>query len=54
MDTDGLNTLDYKILKSELKPLYTHIVVDVKPRWALCEMPICLYSSVCKREINCK
>lgn len=31
MDNDGLNTLDYKILKAELEPLYTRILVDVKP-----------------------
>lgn len=32
MDSDGLNAMDYKILKTELKPLYTHITVDVKPK----------------------
>ncbi|XP_054711306.1 beta-1,4-galactosyltransferase 4-like [Uloborus diversus] len=32
LEVDGLSTLEYKILKTELKPLYTHILVDVKPR----------------------
>ncbi|KFM76276.1 Beta-1,4-N-acetylgalactosaminyltransferase bre-4, partial [Stegodyphus mimosarum] len=31
IDTDGLSSLHYKILKTELLPLYTRILVDVKP-----------------------
>lgn len=30
-DKDGLNSLNYKVLKLELKELYTRILVDVKP-----------------------
>ncbi|XP_055940432.1 beta-1,4-galactosyltransferase 4-like isoform X1 [Argiope bruennichi] len=32
MDRDGLNTLDYKILSIDSLPLYTRILVDVKPK----------------------
>ena len=28
---DGLNNLKYRLLKLHLKPLYTHIVVDIQP-----------------------
>lgn len=26
---DGLNSIEYKVLKFEKKPLYTHFIVDV-------------------------
>lgn len=26
---DGLNSMEYKVLKFEKKPLYTHFIVDV-------------------------
>ncbi|KAG8190279.1 hypothetical protein JTE90_025792 [Oedothorax gibbosus] len=32
MDKDGLNTLDYKILSTDLHPLYTRVLVDVNPK----------------------
>ena len=29
--TDGLNNLKYKRIELKLKPLYTHVVVDIQP-----------------------
>ncbi|GIY70802.1 beta-1,4-N-acetylgalactosaminyltransferase bre-4 [Caerostris extrusa] len=31
MDRDGLISLDYKILSTDLLPLYTRVLVDVEP-----------------------
>lgn len=28
LDFDGLNTIDYKIVSVQLKPLFTHLMVD--------------------------
>jgi len=30
--TDGLNDLEYRLLDFQLKPLYTHITVDIQPK----------------------
>jgi hypothetical protein len=30
-NTDGLNSLKYKILESQAKPLYTWILVEITP-----------------------